>query len=54
VVSHFNKALKGRLARALATTRSELDDAAQVAAVARRASMRVERRGNDLTIVVPA
>jgi cytoplasmic iron level regulating protein YaaA (DUF328/UPF0246 family) len=54
VVSHFNKAHKGRLARALATTRSEPDDAAQVAAVARRAGMRVVRRGYDLTIVVPA
>lgn len=54
VVSHFNKAHKGRLARALATTRSEPDDAAQVAAVARRAGMRVERRGNELTVVVPA
>jgi uncharacterized protein len=54
VVSHFNKAHKGRLARALAATRSEPDDAAQVAAVARRAGMRVERRGNQLTVVVPA
>ncbi|MDT5186518.1 MAG: uncharacterized protein QOI29_4676 [Mycobacterium sp.] len=54
VVSHFNKAHKGRMARALATTRSEPDDAAQVAAVARRAGMRVERRGNALTVVVPA
>jgi uncharacterized protein len=54
VVSHFNKAHKGRLARALATTRSEPDDAAQVAGVARRAGMRVERRGNDVTVVVPA
>jgi cytoplasmic iron level regulating protein YaaA (DUF328/UPF0246 family) len=54
VVSHFNKAHKGRLARALASTRSEPGDAAQVAAVARRAGMRVERSGNELTIVVPA
>ena len=53
VVSHFNKAHKGRLARALATTKSEPDDAAQVAAVARRAGMRVERQGNDLTVVIP-
>jgi hypothetical protein len=52
VVSHFNKAHKGRLARALATTRSEPDDTAQVAAVARRAGMRVERRGDELTVVV--
>ena len=54
VVSHFNKAHKGRLARALATTRSEPDDAAAVARVARRAGMRVERRGDELTVVVPA
>jgi uncharacterized protein len=54
VVSHFNKAHKGRLARALATARAEPDDAASVAAVARRAGMRVERRGNELTVVIPA
>lgn len=52
--SHFNKAHKGRLARALATTRSEPDDAAAVAATARRAGMRVERDDLALTIVVPA
>ena len=54
VVSHFNKAHKGRLARALATGRSEPDDAGKVAAVARRAGMQVERDGNDLTVVIPA
>lgn len=54
VVSHFNKAHKGRLARALATTRAEPADAAAVATVARRAGMRVERDGSDLTVVVPA
>lgn len=54
VVTHFNKAHKGRLARALAVTRAEPDDAAAVAAVARRAGLRVERSGNDLTLVVPA
>ena len=54
VVSHFNKAHKGRLARALATTRSEPDDAAAVAGVARRAGMRVERRGDELQVLVPA
>jgi cytoplasmic iron level regulating protein YaaA (DUF328/UPF0246 family) len=54
VVSHFNKAHKGRLARALATSKSEPDNAAQVATVARRAGMRVERRGDELTIVIPA
>ncbi len=54
VVTHFNKAHKGRLARALASSTSEPDDAAAVAAVARRARMRVERDGNELTIVVPS
>lgn len=54
VVTHFNKAHKGRLARALATSRSEPGDAAAVAAVARRAGMHVERSGNELTVVVPA
>lgn len=54
VVSHFNKAHKGRLARALAATRSEADNAAGVATVARRAGMRVERRGGQLTVVVRA
>lgn len=53
-VSHYNKAHKGRLARALATTRAEPDDAAAVAATARRAGMRVERDGRQLTIVVAA
>ena len=52
VVSHYNKAHKGRLARALAAGRSEPDDAAAVAAVARRAGMAVERDGNRLTVVV--
>lgn len=54
VVSHFNKAHKGKLARALAGGRSDPDDAAKVAAVARKAGMQVERTGNDLVIVVPA
>lgn len=54
VVTHFNKAHKGRLARALAATRAEPNDAAAVAAVARRAGMQVERSGNELTVVVPA
>lgn len=53
-VSHFNKAHKGRLARALATTRAEPSDTASVATVARRAGMRVERDGDDLVVVVPA
>ena len=53
-VSHFNKAHKGRLARALASATSEPDDAAGVARVAQRAGMRVERDGNRITIVVVA
>jgi cytoplasmic iron level regulating protein YaaA (DUF328/UPF0246 family) len=54
VVSHFNKAHKGRLARILAATRSEPGDAAAVATIARRAGMRVERNGSELTMVVRA
>ncbi|MGV0783060.1 peroxide stress protein YaaA [Mycolicibacterium peregrinum] len=54
VVSHFNKAHKGHLARALVSSRSEPDSAAGVAAVARRAGMHVERDGDELTVVVPA
>lgn len=54
VVTHFNKAHKGRLARVLAASRSEPGDAAAVAAVARRAKMQVERDGNELTIIVGA
>ncbi|HYH33343.1 MAG TPA: peroxide stress protein YaaA [Pseudonocardia sp.] len=54
VVSHFNKAHKGRLARVLAGTRAEPTDAAGVAAVARRAGMRVERQGSALAVIVPA
>jgi uncharacterized protein len=53
VVSHFNKAHKGRLARLLAATRAEPTDAAGVAALARRAGLRVERRGNALELVLP-
>jgi cytoplasmic iron level regulating protein YaaA (DUF328/UPF0246 family) len=55
VVSHANKAQKGRLARVLAGTRAEPADAAGVAAVARRAGMRVERTGDThLDVIVPA
>lgn len=55
VVSHLNKAHKGRLARALAATRAEPSDAAGVAAVARRAGLRVERTGpTHLDVIVPA
>lgn len=54
VVTHFNKAHKGRLARILAATRAEPNDAAAVATIARKAGMRVERSGNELVVVVPA
>jgi cytoplasmic iron level regulating protein YaaA (DUF328/UPF0246 family) len=54
VVSHFNKAHKGKLARALASSRAEPTDAAGVATVARRAGLRVERHGNELTVVLSA
>ncbi len=54
VISHFNKAHKGRLARILASTRSEPGDAGAVATIARRAGMRVERNGSRLTVVVAA
>jgi cytoplasmic iron level regulating protein YaaA (DUF328/UPF0246 family) len=54
VVSHFNKAHKGRLARMLASTRSEPGDAGAVATIARRAGLNVERRGAHLTVVLPA
>ena len=54
VLSHFNKAHKGRLARVLAATRAEPSDAAGVAAVARRAGWRVLRRGAALIVIVPA
>jgi cytoplasmic iron level regulating protein YaaA (DUF328/UPF0246 family) len=53
VVTHFNKAHKGRLARVLATAKSEPGDAAAVATLARRAGMQAERDGDKLTIVIP-
>jgi len=54
VVSHFNKAHKGQLARILASTRSEPDSASAVATIARRAGMRIERDDNQLTVVIAA
>ncbi|WP_280829497.1 peroxide stress protein YaaA [Mycobacterium sp. OTB74] len=54
VVSHFNKAHKGRLARALAGSRAEPNDAAAVATVARRTGMRVERNDLELTVLIAA
>jgi uncharacterized protein len=55
VVSHFNKAHKGRLARLLATTRAEPADAARLVALLRRSGWRVERGGpTALSLVVAA
>ena len=55
VVSHFNKAHKGRLARLLATTRAEPDDVVRLRGLLRRAGLHVEHpRGSALTLVVPA
>jgi uncharacterized protein len=55
VVSHFNKAHKGRLARLLAGTRAEPADAAAVATLARRSGMRVERPApGRIDVIVPA
>jgi uncharacterized protein len=53
VVSHFNKAHKGRLARVLATTTGEPDGVVRLRALLRRVGWRVEHDGgNRLTIVV--
>lgn len=51
VVSHFNKAHKGLLARALALTRAEPSDARAVARVARAAGLRVEVQEAELIIL---
>lgn len=51
-VSHFNKAHKGLLARALATTRADPDTVTGVVRVARRAGLTVERVGDrDLELL---
>jgi uncharacterized protein len=47
VVSHHNKASKGRLARLLATSRAEPDDVAGLLRLVRRAGLRVERGDRD-------
>ncbi|MBM9467330.1 YaaA family protein [Nakamurella leprariae] len=47
VVSHFSKAAKGRLARALLATRAEVGDVATMVRVARRAGLTVERPAPD-------
>ena len=55
VVSHFNKAHKGRLARLLATTTGEPDTVVRLRALLRRAGLHVEhRQPTELTLVVPA
>jgi cytoplasmic iron level regulating protein YaaA (DUF328/UPF0246 family) len=54
VVSHFNKAHKGRLARLLATTTAEPDDVVRLRGLLRRAGLHVEHdRSTVLTLVVP-
>jgi cytoplasmic iron level regulating protein YaaA (DUF328/UPF0246 family) len=55
VVSHFNKAHKGRLARLLATTTAEPDGVGTLLRLLRRAGLHVEHSGGpELTLVVPA
>jgi uncharacterized protein len=55
VVSHFNKAHKGRVARLLATTTAEPDDVVRLRSLLRRAGLHVEHDGGTaLTLVVPA
>lgn len=55
VVSHFNKAHKGRLARHLAGTTAEPADVVGLRRLLRRAGLHVEHDGGTgLTLVVPA
>src|SRR5215212_1641284 len=55
VVSHFNKADKGRVARLLATTTAEPADVVRLRSLLRRAGLHVEHDGGTaLTLVVPA
>jgi hypothetical protein len=55
VVSHFNKAHKGRLAHLLATTTAEPDGVVRLRSLLRRAGLHVEHpRPTVLTLVVPA
>ncbi|UOY00646.1 peroxide stress protein YaaA [Blastococcus sp. PRF04-17] len=55
VVSHFNKAHKGRLARLLATTTAEPDTPTRLRGLLRRAGLHVEHDGGSaVTLVVPA
>src|SRR3712207_6631147 len=50
VVSHFNKAHKGRLARLLATTTAEPDRPERLVTVLRRAGWRGERTGDRKSV----
>jgi cytoplasmic iron level regulating protein YaaA (DUF328/UPF0246 family) len=52
VVSHFNNATKGLLARALVMSRAEFSGVTDVARVARRAGLRVERTGEQSLQIV--
>src|SRR3954471_1959853 len=55
VVSHFNKAHKGRLARLLATTTGEPTDVVRLRSLLRRAGLHVAHDGaTHLSLVVPA
>ena len=55
VVSHFNKAHKGRVARLLALSSAEPTDAVRLRSLLRRAGLHVEHDGGSaLTLVVPA
>jgi uncharacterized protein len=55
VVSHANKAHKGRIARLLTTTSAEPGDVVRLRALLRRAGSHVEHDGGTaLTLVVPA
>jgi cytoplasmic iron level regulating protein YaaA (DUF328/UPF0246 family) len=55
VVSHFNKAHKGRLARILATTTAEPDGVVRLRGLLRRAGLHVEHDGGSaLTLITPA
>jgi cytoplasmic iron level regulating protein YaaA (DUF328/UPF0246 family) len=55
VVSHFNKAHKGRVARLLATTTAEPDGVVRLRSLLRRGGLDVEHDGGSaLTLVVPA
>ena len=55
VVSHFNKAHNGRLARLLATTTAEPDDVVRLRRLLRRAGLHVEHEGGRrLALIVRA